>query len=167
MNNNSISVGPIARIMLFAAIAIFCAGGLAACRTHRPPLRSSAGFVVLRNTPAFLDPAPFREIDVDIAYFSYGPSTELAPLLVLEEFRTPVKLDREPTNPIQWVGPPPGSTALSYGAIFKCGELTVQAGVFFPSVDALKSATAQLDTIAEELSARCAELEATSSPSAR
>ena len=164
MNGNGIFGRRVAGIVWFATIGVLCAGGFAACRSNRPPPRGSAGFAVLRTIPAFLDPAPVRDIGVDTAYFSYGPATIPGPRLVLEESRE-IKFDREPTNPIRWVGPPPETTVhLVYESVFNCADLVIRASVIFPTLDAAKSATAQLDIVAAELSARCAEL---APPSAR
>jgi hypothetical protein len=111
----------------------------------------------------FLDAAPLADIGTDTAYLAYGRGSSPGPGLVLMESRRPIKFDLEPTNPLQWQGPPPGTTKqLIYETVFRCGDLTVQASAIFATLDAADHATAQLETVGAELSARCAELSAPS-----
>lgn len=148
------------RSAILTVTSLLIAGLIGGCRAHKPIMHSSADFVVLRNTPDFLDPVPQADIGNDTAYLAYRPGTRSAPTLVLMESRQPIKLDREPTNPIRWRGPPDATEPLLYEAVFKCGELTVRASAFFAIVDSAEHAAAQLEIMGDELSARCAELSA-------
>lgn len=153
------SPGNVVRSIAMAGTSLLIALPLGSCSTQEPVPRSSAGFVVLRTIPSFLDPVPVAHIGRDTAYLAYGPGTRSAPGLVLSESRRPIKSDIEPTNPIQWREPPPNTTKqLLYEAVFKCADLTVDASAFFATFDAAEHAQAQLKVLAAELSARCAEL---------